>query len=105
MRSAEVFKEIKEVNLTYLMLAQQMIREDRDAAMFRLGVSEDIADVILKLTPGQVLRMASSNMLLCQFRFDDRMLFDLLSNHERETATSRLHAAILAADRPVEALA
>lgn len=102
MGAAELFNEVKEINLAYLMLAQQMVRADRDAAIFRLGVSEDIAELLDRLTPGQVLRMASSNMLLCRLRFDDRMLLDLLSSHERESATSRLHAAILAADRPVE---
>ncbi len=43
--------EIRELNLAYLMLAQQMIREDRDAAMFRLGVSEEVADMIESLSP------------------------------------------------------
>ena len=33
--------EIREVNLTYLMLAQKLIRKDKVEAMFRLGLSED----------------------------------------------------------------
>lgn len=105
MRIAELYNEIKELNLAYLMLAQQMLREDRDAAMFRLGISDEIAGMLDELTPGQVLKMAGANMLLCRFRFDDRMLLGLLSSHERETGTSRLHAMILAADKPVEAIA
>lgn len=105
MRTAEIYSEVKEINLAYLMLAQQMLRHDRDAAIFRLGVGEEVADVIESLTPGQVLRMASSNTLLCRFRFDDRLIFDLLASHERDTGTARLHAAILAADASVEALA
>lgn len=105
MKANEVFSEVRDINLAYLMLAQQMLREDRDSAMFRLGVSDEIAEIIERLTPGQLVRMAASNMLLCRFRFDDRLVFDLLSNHQRETATSRLHAAILAADTPLEAVA
>lgn len=101
----EVSNEVKEINLAYLMLAQQMLRLDRDAAIFRLGVSEEVASLLERLTPGQLLRMAASHMLLFRFRFDDRMLVDLLSNHQRESASARVHAAILAADHPVESFA
>jgi flagellar transcriptional activator FlhD len=38
-------------------------------------------------------------------RFDERLLLELLSNHEREPAVASIHAAILAASRPVENLA
>jgi len=105
MNNAERFSEIKEINLSYLMLAQQMLRDDRDAAMFRLGVNSDLAGLIDGLTPGQMLKMAGANMLLCRFRFDDNLLLGLLSGHGRETATSHLHATILAAGKPAEALA
>lgn len=105
MKHAELFNEIKELNLAYLMLAQQMIREDRETAMFRLGIGADVAEVIDALTPGQVLKMAGANMLLCQFRFDDQLLVGLLSNHQRDSGAARLHATILAAGKPVEAIA
>ncbi|NTU62016.1 MAG: flagellar transcriptional regulator FlhD [Chloroflexi bacterium] len=105
MRSAELHNEMKELNLAYLMLAQQLIREDRDIAMFRLGISDDIAELLGNLTPGQVLKMSGSDMLLCRFRFDDRLLLGLLSSHDRESGMARLHAMILAADKPVEAIA
>ena len=49
--------------------------------------------------------MASSEMLLCSFRFDDTLLIDLLANHERDRGVGHVHAAILAAGRPVEAIA
>lgn len=105
MKHVDLFSEIKELNLAYLMLAQQMIREDREAAMFRLGIGGDVADVIDALTPGQVLKMAGANMLLCQFRFDDQLLIGLLTNHQRDTSAAQLHATILAAGKPVEAVA
>lgn len=105
MPTADPFNEMKEVNLAYLMLAQQMLRQDRETAMFRLGVSAEVADLLQGLTSGQVLKMAASNMLLCRFRFDDRLLIDLLSNHRGDAATSHLHATILAAGQPVESLA
>jgi flagellar transcriptional activator FlhD len=86
------------------MLAQQMLHEDRDVAMFRLGISEEIAEMLDSLTPGQILKMAGANLLLCRFRFDDRLLLGLLSSHDRDAGTARMHATILAADKPVEAI-
>jgi flagellar transcriptional activator FlhD len=105
MKSTDTYNDIKEVNLAYLMLAQNMVRSDREAAVFRLGISEEIAEILETLTPGQVLKMASSDMLLCSFRFDDSLLIDLLANHERERGVGHVHAAILAAGKPVESVA
>lgn len=105
MRANAMQDEIRELNLAYLMLAQQMLREDRAAAIYRLGIGEEVADVLGALSSAQVLRMANSNMLICQFRFNDTMLVNLLSSHGRERGAAHLHAAILAAGRPVANLA
>lgn len=101
----DISNEIRELNLSYLMLAQQMLQDDRANAMFKLGVGEDIAEIIGSLSPAQILRMASGDQLLCRFRFDDALLLDLLSNHGRENAAARIHATILAAGKPVEHVA
>lgn len=93
--------EIREINLAYLMLAQRMLLEDREAAMFRLGIGPDIATLILGLTTSQLVKLASSQMLLPRFRFDDETLLGLLAGKGRDAATSGLHAAILAAGQPV----
>ena len=105
MKMTDTYNDIKEVNLAYLMLAQNMVRSDRDAAIFRLGIGEEIADILERLTPGQVLKMAASDMLLCNFRFDDALLLDLLANHERDRGVGRVHSAILAAGKPLEVMA
>mgnify|MGYP003547117895 CR=1 FL=1 len=105
MNAADVYNEIKELNLSYLMLAQQLILADRETAQFRLGIGTDIAEVIERLTPGQVLKMAGSNMVLCRFRFDDKLLVGLLSSHERDRGTAHTHATILASAKAVEAIA
>lgn len=101
----DIANEIREMNLSYLMLAQQMLQADRVGAMLKLGVGEDVAEVIVNLSPAQILRMASGDMLLCRFRFDDTLLVGLLGNQGAESMVSRLHASILAASKPVEHLA
>jgi len=89
--------EIRELNLAYLMLAQQMLRSDRETAMFRLGVTKEVADLIESLSAAKLVRMANSQMLMPSFRFDDAQLLRLMAGEGRDPATSSLHAAIIAA--------
>ena len=100
--------EIHEVNLTYLMLAQKLIRQDKVEAMFRLGLSEEAADMLSALSAAQILKLASGNMLLCRFRVDDDLVWNLLTNQSIKkvdnAATTRLHASILMAGRVSEVL-
>jgi len=97
--------EIREANLQYLMLAQNLIRTDREQALFRLGMSEQAAELIASLTPAQVMRLASGNQLLCSMRVDDDLVWSLLTNHGKTAndAVTRLHASILMAGRHHEA--
>ena len=108
MTNEQILSEIREANLTYLMLAQNLIRQDKAEALFRLGMSEESADMISTLSPAQILKIASSNMLLCRFRMDDEVVWNLLTNHSvtkvDNDATTRLHASILMSGRFAEAL-
>jgi len=105
MNAQQVHEEIKETNLSYLLLAQQMIRDDKACAIFRLGVSEELADLIVGLSPAQMLKMAASNMLLCRFRFDERLLLNMITDYSKDRMMSQAHATILMAGLPAEALA
>lgn len=102
MKSSELTSEIKELNLTYLMLAQQMVIADKDMAVFRLGISRDIANILEVLTPGQILKLANSNLMLCRIRFDDNLVFGMLANYKQDRAMAQSHAAILMAGQAAE---
>jgi flagellar transcriptional activator FlhD len=106
METSQILVEIREANLSYLMLAQSLIRSDREQALFRLGVSEETANLINVLTPAQMMKIATGNTLLCRFRMDDDLVWGLLTNHGKSSANdsvSRLHASILMAGRHQEA--
>ena len=64
MTNEQLLAEIKEANMTYLMLAQNLIRQDKSEALFRLGMSEESADLIGTLSPAQIVKIASSNIRL-----------------------------------------
>ena len=106
MNTEQILAEIREANLSYLMLAQSLIRSDREQALFRLGVSEDTATLIATLTPAQMMKIASGNTLLCRMRSDDELVWNLLTSHGKSAANesvSRLHASILMAGKHQEA--
>ena len=102
----QILAEIREANLSYLMLAQSLIRSDRDQALFRLGISEETATLLGTLTPAQMMKIATGNTLLCRLRMDDDLVWNLLTSHGKGAANdsaSRLHASILMAGRYQEA--
>ena len=106
MNADQILSEIREANLSYLMLAQSLIRADREQALYRLGISEESAEMIAMLAPSQMMKIASGNTLLCRFRMDDDLVWGLLTNHGKSAAndvTTRLHASILMAGRHQEA--
>ena len=106
MNADQILTEIREANLSYLMLAQSLVRSDKEQALFRLGVSEETASLIGALTPAQMMKIATGNTLLCRFRMDDDIVWNLLTSHGKGAANdgmSRLHASILMAGRHHEA--
>jgi len=106
MNAEQILSEIREANLSYLMLAQNLIRADREQALYRLGISDETATLIGTLSAAQILKIASGNTLLCRFRMDDDLVWGLLTSHGKGGATdqvSRLHASILMAGRHAEA--
>jgi flagellar transcriptional activator FlhD len=105
MNIAQLHEGIRDINLTYLMLAQQMIKEDEAAAIFRLGIGQDLVKIIAQLTPPQIIKMAASNMLLCRFRFDEKLLLNLVTDYSKDRMMSQAHAAILMSAQAVEELA
>ena len=86
-----MLNDIKDANLNYLMLAQQMIRADKATAIFRLGINKDIADLIEGLSNLQLLKLSSSNMMLARFRFEDSAILNMLTSYTKDRARRLLH--------------
>jgi flagellar transcriptional activator FlhD len=62
--SSETVNDISNLNLSYLLLAQRMFKEDPATAMYRLGMSRELADLLGKLTLAQIVKISASNLLL-----------------------------------------
>jgi flagellar transcriptional activator FlhD len=105
MTTNDMIAEIRDANLSYLMLAQQMIRADKASAVFRLGISSEIADLLEGMNNAQILKLASANMMLARFRFDDGNVLGMLTDYNKTRELAHSHAAILMAGQSVEEVA
>jgi flagellar transcriptional activator FlhD len=96
--------EIGDLNLAYLLLAQRLVREDVATAMFRLGLSRELADLLGNLSLSQIVKLAASSLLLCRFRFDDHPVLSSVLNEGKTMALQQAHAAILLSGQQIEAV-
>jgi len=102
--SNDYLSEIRDVNLSYLMIAQQMIRHDRAEAIFRLGISGEIADLLASMSNAQVLKMASCNVMLSRFRFNDTAILSTLLRDKAGSVGAPVHASIIMASQAPETI-
>lgn len=58
MHTSELLKHIYDINLSYLLLAQRLIVQDKASAMFRLGINEEMATTLAALTLPQMVKLA-----------------------------------------------
>lgn len=93
--SNDQLQSIHNLNLTYLLLAQRLIREDKFAVGFRLGLDGDILDTIKDLSLPQLIKMASTSQLICRLRMDDKEVIDCLTKASRIDALQQIHTGII----------
>lgn len=85
--------EIGDLNLTYLLLAQRLVKEDVATAMFRMGMSRELADLLGSLSLSQTVKLAASSLLLCRFRFEDQPMLSALTHDGKSLALQQAHTA------------
>lgn len=95
----DLLADIHEINLSYLMLAQRMLRDDYATGMARLGFDEDVASLLLQLSPAQLVRLASTGSVICSFRLNDYELLSALTRDVLGGILQQAHSAILLAQK------
>ncbi|MED5666992.1 flagellar transcriptional regulator FlhD [Enterobacter hormaechei] len=96
MHTSELLKHIYDINLSYLLLAQRLISQDKPSAMFRLGVNEEMATMLGGLTLPQMVKLAETNR---QFRFDNPQTITRLTQESRVDDLQQIHTGILLSTR------
>jgi len=99
MGKSAIFDEIQAFNLSYLLLAQKLLRVDRLSAKFRLHLDDEVADLIVALDTDQLLALSSSSQLLMNLALDASQL-KLLTSNPRAPDQASVHASILLLSQP-----
>ncbi len=99
MHTSELLKHIYDINLSYLLLAQRLIGQDKPSAMFRLGINEEMATTLVELTLPQMVKLAETNQLICEFRFDSHETINRLTQDSRVDDLQQIHTGILLSTR------
>jgi flagellar transcriptional activator FlhD len=98
MSNDQISNDIRDANLSFLMLAQNAIRRDKAQALIGFGIADESAELIARLSPAQMLNIATSPVLLCRMRVDDEMVWGLLTSHT--TPRSDVAGSTLLRTRP-----
>jgi flagellar transcriptional activator FlhD len=93
----EASASIREINLSYITLAQRLLQEDRPVGMRHLGLSDEIADILTGLSQPQVVKLAAADHLLCSFRFNDHAMLAALTKTASATDIVAANASQLTA--------
>ncbi|AQU84598.1 MULTISPECIES: flagellar transcriptional regulator FlhD [unclassified Halomonas] len=104
MSQTNFLDEIEEINLAYLLLAQRLLNEDREAAMFRLKIDNELVDLLVSLNAWQLTRLARTNQLICRFSQASGQRLRQIMENPRDQGLSGLHASLLSACEPFESL-
>lgn len=99
MGTSELLKHIYDINLSYLLLAQRLINQEKASAMFRLGIDEPMAETLAQLTLPEMVKLAETNQLVCQFRFNDHEIINRLTQESRVDELQQVHTGILLSSR------
>lgn len=76
----DIDDEVREANLGYLLLAQALLRSDRPQALRRLGLADDVAWMLARLSPAQVRVLAESEPLLASLRHPQDRIWSVLGD-------------------------
>jgi flagellar transcriptional activator FlhD len=102
MNSDGTLDSIREMNLSYLSLAQRLLREDRAMGMARLSLSSWLADILATLSLAQIVKLAAASHVLCAFRFRDHTVLSALTHVDRKADVAPTPTPILSGVQPIE---
>jgi len=93
----EIAREISDINLAYILLAQKMVKQDKAASMIRLGIGSKLADMLANMTITQIIKLSNSKFLIFSPRLNDEASIHAVGNDEKDSALQRAHMSILMA--------
>ncbi|MBT0720757.1 flagellar transcriptional regulator FlhD [Tatumella sp. TA1] len=97
MDNSDIVKQIYGINLSYLLLAQRMLKEDKYSAFYRLGIEESLAEKIMELSLHELVKLAETNQFICKLRFKHTDIIEKLTQESRVDDLQQIHTGIILA--------
>jgi len=88
-------QKIYAFNLSYLLLAQNLIRQDAYTAGFFLGIDDELLNLLKNLPLPELLRLASVDRVICQLRIESESVLNSLTKSSRLEALQSIHTGII----------
>ncbi|WNN54722.1 flagellar transcriptional regulator FlhD (plasmid) [Hafnia alvei] len=104
MKYNEQLQNIHNINLSYLLLAQRLIRDDQLAAGFQLGLDDHAIEILKDLSLPQLIKLSSIGQLICRLRVDNKAVIDCLTKDSRIDALQRIHTGIILSTELLDSL-
>lgn len=95
----EIAREISDINLAYILLAQKLVKQDKAASMMRLGIGSKLADMLANMSITQIIKLSNSKFLIFSPRLDDEASIHAVGSEDKDSALQRAHMSILMAGR------
>ena len=95
----EIAREISDINLAYILLAQKMVKQDKAASMIRLGIGTKLADMLANMSISQIIKLSNSKFLIFSPRLNDEASIHAVGNEDKDSALQRAHMSILMTGR------
>lgn len=92
---SELLQSIHDINLSYLLLAQQLIRDDKFTSGFRLGLEDSTIEMLKDLSLPKLIKLSTSGQLICRLRLDNEAVINCLTKDSRIDALQRIHTGII----------
>lgn len=97
MSLAKTLEEFQELNVAYLFLMQRMLAEDREAAMFRLKLTAEMADLFESLSVREISWLAAQGQFMLRPCSENAQQLEVILRNKRETGLTETHLAMLMA--------
>lgn len=91
----ELLQNIHDINLSYLLLAQQLIRDDKFTSVFKLGLEDSTIEMLKDLSLPKLIKLSTSGQLICRLRLDNEAVINCLTRDSRIDALQRIHTGII----------
>lgn len=94
--------DIQEINLSYLMLAQKLLHQDFAMGITKLGINQDVATILLRMSPSQLVKLSSCGSVICNFRLNDYQILNALTSNSLDGILQQAHTEILMTQSSLE---